>query len=329
MRIKTSIKNTLRLLHRHQPTYKDIYIISLGRAGSTLLAEMLNSQRGVRLVTEPLLNTSSNLDALKNYFNSHFISDRYVDLDKTDFEKLLKYFDHLSRMKTSNSIYWTDFGKRSHSFRTNRTVFKTHRLTYLFDELLEAVDALGIYLIRHPISHSLSRMRLGWDTYSDAYLAAAKIKNSISDQALKMAHTVLETGSVLQKYVLNWCLENFVFLNAQKLNIHTNKVIALSYEEILAYPEKVTLGLADRFGFSETDVMLAQIKKPSAGIIHSTKEASEQIQQGKAHLLLGSWRSKISDQDEKDAFDILEEFGFNQYQPGNDLPAGNGLFIGS
>ena len=80
MHIKNSLKNTLRLFHCHQSSFKDLYIISLGRAGLTLLAESLNAQKGVRLVPEPLLNTSVNIKVLEDYFNRTFISDRYMDL---------------------------------------------------------------------------------------------------------------------------------------------------------------------------------------------------------------------------------------------------------
>ncbi len=325
MYIKYSIKTSLRLFHRHQSVFKDIYIISLGRAGSTLLAEMLNTQKGVRLVPEPLLNTPINIRVLNRYFSKSFISDRYLDLDNQDFEKLLNYFRDLSRMKTSNSINWTDLGSRSHNFNTNRTVFKTHRLTYLFDNFLKAFDVEGLYLIRHPISHSLSRMRLNWDTYIDEYLAAIKIKNHISSQAKEKAHSIQKTGSRLQKYVLNWCLENFVFLNGFKSNTMEKSLTAISYEEIIAYPEKTVSNLISRFDFSSAEAMLAQIKTPSSGIIHSTKETSDQIRKGKTNFLLNSWRSKISEDEEKTAFEILDLFGFNLYQPRNDLPVGNRL----
>jgi len=325
MHIKNFLKNTLRLFHRHQSSFKDLYIISLGRAGSTLLAEMLNAQKGVRLVPEPLLNTSVNIKVLEDYFNDEFISDRYLDLDDRDFENLLHYFRDLSQMKTSNSIHWTDLRSRNHNFKTNRTVFKTHRLTYLFDDMLQALDAQGLYLIRHPISHSLSRMRLNWDTYIDEYMVGVKIKNHISEQALYKAQSIQATGSRLQKYVLNWCLENFVFLNGINSNTLKKNLAVLSYEEIIAYPEKTVSSLISGFGFSSEEAMLTQIRIPSSGIVHSTQDTSNQIRKGKTNLLLNSWRSKISDDEEKSAFEILEIFGFNLYQAGNDLPTGNCL----
>ena len=59
--LKSAIKTALKLFHSHEKVYPDIFIFTLGRSGSTLLAEILNAQSSIKLCSEPFVLQQPNL----------------------------------------------------------------------------------------------------------------------------------------------------------------------------------------------------------------------------------------------------------------------------
>lgn len=310
----------MKQFHQHRAVLPDVYIFTLPRTGSTLLAEILNVNSSAKVCSEPFALNSENLNVLKQYFPADFPADRYTDLRKESLLAVLVYLKDLSLGKTWNSYYWSDFPGKDHSFNTEFTVFKLHKLTYLFDEVLEHLPGNGLYLIRHPLSHSLSRIRNGWDTYNQQYLASEKIKKELTQQALEKAKQVMQTGSTLEKFVLSWCLENYVFLQREKQNNLPKNLHMLAYETLISQPEQCMQALCDKLKIPFEPKMLEKIDLPSHGIVHSTSDTKTQIMQGKSKQLLEKWRQKISSSEEESAFSILDAFGFDLYRKGENLP---------
>lgn len=318
--MKPLIKNILKQFHHHRKKDDDIYIFGLGRSGTTLLAEILNTDRRSKLCSEPFALHSENKYVLLKYFESRFLNDRYLDINPQEFNQIIKYLRDLSEGKTWNSFYWSDFPGKDHSFRTEFTIFKLHKLCYLVEEIMQNLQGDGLYLIRHPLSHSLSRIRNGWDTYNQQYLGSKKIKKEITEQAAEKAKQVMQTGNKLDKFVLSWCLENYVFLKNEKEKSLPENLHMIAYEKLVSEPEQSIKDMCKKLKIPFRQRMLEKIDWPSHGVVHSTDDTKARIKQGENKQLLERWRQKISTTEEESAFSILDAFGIDLYRKSENLP---------
>lgn len=317
MIIKSFVKSLLKAFHLHSKMKPDIAIITLPRAGSTLLAEVLNVDKESKLSSEPLGLNKGNIRILKKYFNSEDIKERYTDISNEQGKQFQRYFNDLSLGKTWNSFYWSDFFSKYHSFKTSRTIFKIHKLTYLFDDVLSKDETKFVYLLRHPISHSLSRIRNNWDTYSKQYSNANRIKENLTNEQLMLIDRIEEKGTSLEHFVLSWVLENYYYI---KLCENKNDIFLVTFEELVCDPQRVIKALCKFSNVSFVKEMVDVVQKPSHGVVHSTKETKEQIKLGDNLMILKKWRDKITKKEELAAFEILRAFKIDVYKYGEDLP---------
>lgn len=314
MRIKNLVKSILSKLHTHKKTKPDIYIFTLPRAGSTLLAEILNTDRTCKLASESLALNNDNKEILKNYFQKDFLAERYTDLSILESEKMFNYYSDLSEGKTWNSYYWSDLFNPTHKFKTSRTIFKTHKITYHYDFFMNHFkDEFGIYLLRNPISHSLSRINLNWDSYIDLYATSNRISNLLTNKAKKKIEQVVENSSILEKFVTSWCLENYIFLHQYKNNNLPTNVTLLRYEELLINSELTIKNLCSKISLDYHPNMLKCIDLPSSGIVHSTSETKTQIESGNKNYLINRWKDKVDPEMREKIKDILKSFDISLY----------------
>lgn len=315
MRIRSSIKSLLKHLHRHKKSQADIFIFTLPRAGSTLLAEILNVDPYTKTASEPLALNRDNLQVLRRYFPRDFPKERYVDNSENELDGLYTYFSDLSKGKTWNSYYWSDLSSKYHQYSTRRTLFKTHRLSYYFDDFMHHFkDDFGLYLLRHPVSHAYSRMHQGWDEYIDLYAGSQKIKFLLSGEAKSKVQEVLASGSHLEKFVLSWCLENFVFIHKLQSGALPDRVFPVFYEELVESPEKTIRDICQKVNMEFTGQMLSRMKVPSSGIIHSTEEAEAQIKAGNTDYLTERWKESMDKAGSDKVKDILGKLGITIYK---------------
>ncbi len=328
MALKSLIKDALTVIHKHQKEDKDVYIFTLPRSGSTLLAEILNMDPACKLASEPFALNQDNKAILKRYFSTHDLQERYTELSKANINNLFKYFRALSSGKTWNSYYWSDWLKGDHKLQTTRTIFKTHRVSYWWESLLEFEQDYALYLLRHPISHSLSRLRNNWTTYIDQFSQAPGIRENLSSDAKDMINRIRQKGSGLEKFVLSWGLENFNFLRKMLDRQLPKNIIPVFYEELLFSPGTVLKAICRHVDIPYQQKMLKRIHVPSKGIVHSTKNTELLIKEGNNKELLGSWRREVNNETEKQLLNILETLSINCYLPGNDLPDKSGMLQG-
>ena len=314
MHIKGSIKQLIKVFHRHNKSLPDIYIFSLPRSGSTLLAEVLNTNPKSKTASESFALNQDNVQLLKNYFREDFLSERYIDVSTLDLEKITSYYTALSEGKTWNSYYWSDLFSKNHHYNTSRTIFKTHKVTYHYDDLMNHFkDDFGIYLLRNPIAVSISRLRMGWSTYIDDYSKSNKIKDFISIDLKYTIEEVKQTGTELEKQVLSWCLENCIFL-INKLNGTTPKnVITVFYEDLILNPKKTLLKICSITGLEYHSDMLKIFNQPSSGIVHSKKLVKQEILAGNSLYLVNRWKKEVDIKSQQRIEKLLGKFGYDFY----------------
>ncbi len=314
MNIKRPVKHLIKGFHTHNKSLPDIYIFSLPRSGSTLLTEVLNSNLKSKTASESLGLNKDNKNILKQYFSEDFISERYVDISPDDFQQILAYYSALSQGKTWNSFYWSDLFTKYHSYSTSRTIFKTHKITYHFDELMNNFgNDYGIYLLRNPIAVSLSRIRMGWCNYIDQYEDSLQIKDFISQDLKSVMKEIKQNGTELEKQVLSWCLENSIFIKNWLNNSLPKNVITVFYEDLILNPKKTLLRICSKIDMEYHPNMLKIIDQPSSGIIHSQKEVKKEILTGNSLYLTERWKNEIDSKSLNRIENLLRKFGFDFY----------------
>ena len=314
MRIKNIIKTILSKLHSHHKTEPDIFIFTLPRAGSTLLAEIINSIPNIKLASESFALNKDNIQVLNKYFQQDFISERYVDVSKANLKQVYHYYNDLSNGNNWNGYYWSDFFKSHHNFKTTRTCFKTHKFNYHFDDIMSNFkDDFCIYLLRNPVSHSLSRINKGWNTYIDLYSESIKIKNILPKTALYIIEQINTNGTILEKFVVSWCLENYVFINKYQNNKLPTNVILVFYEDLILDSENCIKDICEKTKMDYKENMVEIIDVPSSGIIHSTKETEAQILSGNKNYLVNRWKESIDTNTIKNIKKILLCFEIKLY----------------
>ncbi len=309
-----AVKQFLKVFHRHHKSLPDIYIFSLPRSGSTLLAEILNTNPETKTASESFAMNKDNLHILRNYFKEEFLSERYTDVSSYEFQSMVSYYAALSEGKTWNSYYWSDLLTRHHRFQTSRTLFKTHKMTYHFDDLMHHFQSdFGIYLMRNPIAVSLSRIRMGWSTYIDQFKDALKLADFISYELSQTIETIQNTGTALEKQVLSWCLENAVYLNNKQQNTLPENVITVFYEDLILNPKKTLLAICSKTNLEFHPDMLKMIARPSSGIIHSQKDVRKEIIAQNNLYLVNRWKEEVDKHSLLRIETLLNKFGYDFY----------------
>jgi hypothetical protein len=314
MRIKNAVKSILSLLHRHKKSEADIFIFSLPRAGTTLLTEILNSDSNSKTASESLALNKDNYTVLRKYFEEEFLVERYVDISDSDLEKLYSYYSDLSQGKSWNSYYWSDLFTKNHNFSTKRTIFKTHKITYYFQEMMRHFkDDVGLYLLRHPVSHSLSRERKKWTTYIDLYAEAKHIKEILPGPAKEIIDRISDSGTNLEKFIVSWCLENYIFIRAYQDGTLPDNIYPVFYEDLVMNPEPCIRDICEKTGMHYSADMLGIVDVPSSGIVHSTDLTEVQIRAGNKNYLVNRWKDELEDESVRQVHSILSAFDIRIY----------------
>lgn len=288
----------------------NIFIFSTARSGSTWLAEIIASQRGLKFIDEPLLmskfKNGGPLPASWEFTLPHNGRE----------EKLKKYFNMLIQNKF-------DIGSPrpfSKFYRpiTWRIVFKILRCQDLMNWFEKTFGAQIVYFVRHPIATSLSRERYGRlplflknELYCECYLNPELYSYGLS---------ILKKGSELEKKVLDWCIQNLPpikFLDRSRwLCLHYEVLVVNSAETI----EKISLYL----NLLDKEKMYKRLHIASSTVYKSDPNTRGYFvlssKRRDPHYLVSKWRPKISKEEEKKAFEILSNFGIDIYSFGEDLP---------
>ena len=296
--------------HHRNGKKNDILILASPRSGSTWLMEILYTQPGMKYINEPLVK--SELDC----FHLLPINTRwnYLSLEPYEQQILRNYFQEDKKIKRFGPINIFD---PNYNFFTNRRVFKVIRANSLIEWFSEELSLNIIYLVRHPISQSLSCMNRGHHCEIEEYLNDIQFSKKYLDKKLiDFIREVLQSGSTFEKFITEWCLDNIVPLNTKE----NYKFLTITYEEIVMNPEAIIELLYDNLDLNDKAAMLSKIQTPSMVTDSSTKETVDHIKKGDKVFLLDKWRKYISECEEKIAFEILDRFGIKIYQIGSSLP---------
>jgi len=289
-----------RLSNVHTPGEKpDIFLFSTPRSGSTWLMELIATQPGVKPISEPFWvprfqGLAGPLPASWEYLLPHPERESVI---KGYLEALLA-----NRLGIGNPAPWS----RGHKWISHRLVLKFLRGKDLMSWCESTFDCQVVYLVRHPLAVSLSRQecpQLAHFLANEEYC-----RRFVGAELRDYAYGILESGSDLEKKIVDWCLQNLPPL----FHFDRSRWLCLHYEDLLVDPAAVVDLLARFLRLDDPARIHEQLRVPSRSTDTATRQSSADP--------LDKWRHRISDEEEKGAFDILTRFGIDLYSAGESLP---------
>ena len=308
MSFSISVKSYLKKYsnYHNSSNNENLFLFTMPRSGSTWLMELLSNQPGIKYCNEPLYLTNplvKKYSGLKDWKDLHNSDKLYL---MEDYFK--KFID--GKLGFLNPTPLGDYYKPL----TNRIVFKIihggeDRINWFRDRFNGKI----IYLIRHPLAVALSHTKMV-RLYT---LLDSEYKNNFSEKQIKFSKEVISNGTMIEKVVLSWCLQNFV-----PLKYKTEDWAFVTYEQLVKEPEIVVKYLKKKLGLKNTQKILKNINKPSL-VKNLSNDETINILKNKeenSNLLLSKWRKKISLEEELKLFEIINEFELDIYSPNSFLP---------
>ncbi len=315
------MRSRLKALNNiHIPSGKpDVFIFASARSGSTLMHELILTQPGFKPCKVPF-------DLRYGPIARHLASGGIQSWADLYTESATDVIHAYIRGISDGKIHISDpFFFRNH-FRllTRRIAFKI--LHACEDRISWFSDTFGgriVYLLRHPIPVSFSRRQIP----RLEVFVTSDYKRHFSRSQLDFARRVIDSGTDMERAVLDWCLQNSVALRQA-----TDEWTIVSYEQLVLDPEPVVEALARRLDLPEPKRMLARLNKPS----YSTKwsdEKTKKVLEERLHdgeeradkrlntWLVEKWREKIEEGEEHRLMEMLDVFELDLYRSGDALPA--------
>lgn len=306
-----------RILNFHKVgKEKDILIFSFPRSGSTLLMETIYSQPMIIYINEPLHPIHLKMSSKLKIPNS--IEAIYSGAIKK--EIFLDYINKIRNKKIfvgyPNKIY-----KKEYSFFTNRRVFKIIRRLDLINNYEKKMNVDIIYLLRHPIPTILSWIRNNYTINCDYVLKNKEyITNYLDNRMLSFSKKISRHGTMFEKLILFWCLENNPPLNF----LDKKKWLLLTYEDMINFPVLIVKIISKRFNLPDKIGMLNKLFIPSATTKFSDKETKLYLKERKReknqNFLITKWKKDVNSNQIDATFNILEKFNIKIYKKGDFMP---------
>lgn len=292
---------------------RNIIIFSTPRSGSTWLAELLATNKKIKLVREPLNIRKPAVMADLG------ISDwKHLEARENQ-QRIINYLKGFLTGSSSHLEHKREkpFSKTWHPI-TNRGLFKIlHGGERIALDLMKGLDADALFLVRHPIPVAISRRSLPrLKTFIECEAFA-----DLSSEQVNEARRVYLSGDPFETAVLDWCFQNKALFELFK----AGKILMITYEELTVRPEKVLKLITERYHLRYDQDMQSRISKPSGSSGQSHQESKlllDQVQFGDTDRLdlIRKWSGKITSQQENRAMEILVTFGIDLYETGNFMP---------
>ena len=296
----------------------NIGLFGLRRGGSTLLADMLSSERGMRKVEEPffVLEVSPDYPIKRPWLDPRLHS-VFFDLDEEDQQSVLRYMEAL----LAGELPLGSCQRPKFPLRTDRTLIKVLHATALLDWLAESFDLQVIRLLRHPAAQALSVVRAGWGFETEAYyLRPDFLRGFLSEEQFEAGRRILDGPSPWQKAIFDWCVH-------YRLLVHVSRWPAplVTYEELMLDPAGTCRMLCDRLGLRDFDRIMARIRRPSTSPGGCSNHNLSLIESGDSRALVGTWQARVDAEMAGQAQEILDRFEVSIYGMSSPLPDHRGI----
>jgi hypothetical protein len=311
--IKTILFHFLWMFLRHEDVGNiPMCLFSSRRGGSTWIQELICANSRIRYIDQPFSFYSGPPflhDFIPIYNNSVPLFTSKVE------EQMIRYY--LSRIFEGNIVHSSQwrFWKMNYLKRTNRILLKITKGKSLIEWISMNFRVDILYLIRHPIPQSLSVIKSGWENDSWVYLNNLDFRSKYLENSglVDYGKKILNEGGDLEKYVLNWCLENLIPYKA--IERHPEWTL-ISYEECLTNSNEAVKYIADKLNLKNVDAMKRQIRKPSKTAKFTNANLNNIYKKQK----IVDWEKQVEKDEISKCFKIIERFGIDFYSNATPFP---------
>ncbi|MAM69586.1 MAG: hypothetical protein CMP91_00390 [Gammaproteobacteria bacterium] len=304
------------LNYHKQGVLPNIAIFSSRRSGSTLLMQMIATNRKTKFIDQPFSLFSS--DSYQLQWLPIFNDGQFIELNDEQEEMVLKYIHLINNGLLHINESWR-FYHQDHSFISNRIVYKITDAHCLINWLFNYFKFQTIILTRHPISQSLSVLRNNWNNRAYGFLSNDFYSsNYLTKASYKAAQNIYNNGDDISKHVLGWCLENLPLIK----EINNANYSFISYEELICESSSVISDLSDKYKLNNIYAMKKKLDHPSKSMKNlSNSKTIEMVRKKNSEFLSSNWKSHISNKKESELMDILKIFEIDLYVAGKYMPA--------
>ncbi len=318
-------------LNRHrQGTQKNIWVFGSRRSGTTLVAQVIGANAGLKVCDQPFAIASSTALQLRHIFQ--FDNGHALDLLPAERQMCLDYVNLIRDGRLHVGEPWRVWASNFH-FRSDRLIFKETNGACLAPLMHESYGDHTLILFRHPIPQSLSCLRNGWELNYRPFLGSKwYVERYLGGGLEGFCWDILRSERALDKYVLVWCLEN------RPLHGYLTEYPQwgfVSYERFVEDTAAVIGAWSRSYDLPQLDAMLRAAKQPSVSTRKlSTAATKSAIRNADKANVLFAWRSRIAAEDERRLMAIVERFEIDEYTPfettskiGFRAPAAEGLAL--
>jgi glycosyltransferase involved in cell wall biosynthesis len=310
------IKTIAWSMNRHRPSEKkDIWIFGSRRSGSTLLMQVIAVNPGIKFCNQPLAIRSAgqyDLKLLETLENGPI-----VELSPEGKEQVELYLREIISGRLHLNEAWNPLSNEF-KFSSDRIVFKATDAFALADWIEDSLHANVVALVRHPLAQAWSSMKAGWGPRYLPYLRSPRfVERHLTRDALGACNRIHEDGSILERHVLTWCVENVGLLRSER---RRNRRAFIPYEEFIRNTDSAIESLSQAYGLPSISQMARAARTPSLSTRLSDAKSRNAIKQGKKLELLINWREHISSNEAQTAIDVLKLFDIDLYRTDDPFP---------
>lgn len=286
----------------------NILLFATRRGGSTFVMELIAANKGVRSIDQPFEMSSKFSSAAQIAEMPLFEDGQLTSLDERSASRLGSLTERIFAgdvVINAPTRVW----RRDVELRSNRLVLKVLDAKPLIGWFADSVPCDIVYLTRHPIPLSISCIRNDWTLTAAAYLRDERfVEANLTDNALALAHDTMSSGTELQRFIVNWALENVA---PMRLLPDRADWLHVRYEDCITDPAGVLDTVAARLRLTDRSRMLATLRRPSVSSGRSTKSTRGLIEKGDAAAAVTRWRRDVDGDTEAWCDRLLETFGID------------------
>lgn len=303
------VRYMIQLPSVYRPSKKpDIFLFSTRRSGSTLLRDMISSQRGFNYIDQPFDLTENQFNPYRHWFPIEYRQGQIVTPSESEQAAIKHYLDGLLSRKYIVRSQWR-FWDKSYHWKWDRYLVKelsTKALMPWFEETWGERIRI-VFLIRHPLATIRSIAEQTWDHTYQSFLDNPEFAESqLSHKMREAGRKIAANGSPVEQHVLDWCLENLIPLRLWK----THPWVTVSYEKIIAAPEQTAQRLCRQLDLPEPGTMIGTVAIPTRS---ATPQSRELIKQSGPLTRLSAWMRSYDPQTLAEAARILDIFEIDVY----------------
>ncbi|SDL61297.1 Sulfotransferase domain-containing protein [Catalinimonas alkaloidigena] len=287
----------------------DVLLFASRRGGSTVVAQMLASTPGTLLVDQPfdLFKPDIPEGQLKLQYLPQKELSQFITLSSDDEEKVRTYL----KLIISGNLF-----RGAHYKSACRKVLKIVNASPLIDWMADLPNIKIVYLARHPAAQALSVVKNQWGITAKPYLDDVRWRSAyLNKEQIQLGYQLLESGTYLEKAVLNWILENIY-----PLQFSDTEKLVLFYEDLITQPDLEIQKICEFAKIAKPHALKNVLATPSKSYRLSDPTTIKAINEGESLGIIYKWQSEMTSLQTEALQLILDTFKVTCYRMDTPFP---------